>query len=310
MILELDNTRRDTFRKCPYRYNLVFNRGVKPRTGSTALRYGTVLHAAREGFYKHIKENGWARDGKALKQAITFAHNSWEKCNKEQNFYSDYRTFENLSVSFMSYVENFYADEGILKVLHTERAFKIEILPGVFFTGKIDMEVKLNGSNWVDELKTTSKDIGYTSKQQSRAFQFIGYTYAMEKLYPKEQKPEGILITYHHLSAYKSKKTGEYGTPKILFDRIPQFFTEQDTIDWMTSFINTTHHIKECLSLDVWPKQFDSCYLYGACPYLYLCEQRRAPGLENFADMYFITDPWNVLDTCEELVVIPLKEGK
>lgn len=303
--LELDNSRRSAFTKCPYRYYLPYVKGVVPVHGSTALRYGTTFHAGMEGLYSHIKENGWTRDGMALERAVNYAKAAWDRESALYSFKDDYRTFDNFVKSLVLYLDHFSADEKFLEVVSTERSFRIRISENLWFTGKLDMEMILNGSDWINEFKTTGQGITYVANQQNRDNQFIGYTFAMKKLHQKQ--PEGILITYHQLTAYKSKKTGEYGETTINFDRIPQFFGDNDLNEWVESFIYTASLIQTCYKMNIWPKQYDSCYLYGSCPYLFLCEQHRPRDQEILGDQFLIREPWNVLHTVAEDKVITAK---
>ena len=302
----LDNSRRSTFTKCPYRYDLAYNRGITPVKGSTSLRYGSTFHAGMEGLYSHVKEHGWTRDGEALTRAVEYAKKEWDTLSEKQSFYSDYKDFDNFVKSMVLYLNHFAADEGMIEVISTEKAFKIQISPGIWFTGRLDLEMKFSGLCWINEFKTTGKDINFVANQQNRDYQFVGYTYAIKRVY-KDVMPEGILVTYHHLSAYKSKKTGEYGESKILFDRIPQFFTEQDLKDWKDSFLHTAALIRDCETMDFWPRQYDSCHVYGSCPYLFLCEQKMPRGEDRLAGEYIIKEPWNVLDTVERKNVIVIE---
>lgn len=296
MKLKLDNSKRSTFVKCPYRYNLAYVKGIVPSTGSTSLRYGSCFHSAMEGLYSHIAENGWTKDGGALSRAAEMARAKWDELTNSQRYYNDYRDINTLLKALVLYYNHFYADEGMIEVLATEMAFKVNLPDDVLFTGRLDMEMKLSGQQWVNEFKTTGRAISYIAQQQNRDPQFIGYAYALRKIYGEDI--EGFLITYHHLSAYKSKKTGDYGEPKIEFDRIPQFFTDNDLTEWLESFLYTAYQIRTCIANDAWPKQFDSCYVYGACPYLFLCEQRVRAGSEHLADKYTITQNiWDVLNT-------------
>lgn len=298
----LDNSRRSAFSKCPYKYWLIYEQGVRPVKGATALRYGTTFHAGMEGYYSYIKDHGWTRDGNSLTQAVQFASRAWDEETEKFQFYDDYRSLDNCIKALVLYSDHFAMDEQMLEVVETERAFKIEVEPGIYFTGKLDMEMQLNGQKWINEFKTTGRSISYIAGQQHRDAQFNGYTWAIKKL--DLQMPEGILITYHMLTAYKSKKTGTYGEPKIEFDRLPQFFTEQDHRDWKDSFLWTAEQIQTCKARNNWPRQYDSCHLYGACPYLFLCEQRRPRDELNLAGMYEIRKPWNVLDTVPEERII------
>ncbi|MFA5543026.1 MAG: PD-(D/E)XK nuclease family protein [Anaerovoracaceae bacterium] len=298
----LDNSRRSHFAKCPYRYWLTYEKGIQPKQGSTAIRYGSVFHAGMEGFYSHIKDHGWTKDGEALKQAVFFMGETWEKESEDRNFYEDYRSLDNCITSLVHYINHFAADEQMLEVLNTERAFKILVEPGIYFTGKLDLEMLLSGQKWINEFKTTGRSISYVAGMQHRDSQFNGYTWAMKKL--DTVMPEGILITYHMLTAYKSKKTGEYGDAKIEFERLPQFFTEQDHIDWKDEFLWTAEQIMNCKLKNNWPRRYDSCHLYGKCPYLFLCEQRRPRDELNLAGMYNIRTPWNVLETVPENKIV------
>jgi hypothetical protein len=248
-----------------------------------------------EGLYSHIKEHGWTNDGEALTQAVKFASDAWDKETDKYRFYEDYRTLENCLRALIIYMDTFASDEQMLKVLSTERAFKIEVEPGIFFTGKLDIELMLSNQKWVGEFKTTGRNISYVANMQHRDSQFCGYTWAMKKL--DTALPEGILITYHMLTAYKNKKTGQYGEPKIEFERLPQFFMEQDHIDWKDSFLTTAERIQNCKAKNFWPRRYDSCHTYGACPYLFLCEQRRPREELHLAGEYEVSTPWNVLDT-------------
>jgi hypothetical protein len=301
----LDNSKRSTFVKCPYRYDLTYNRGITPVRGSTAMRYGSTFHGGMEGFYSHIAEYGWTRDGKALERAVEYAKEAWDKASARQSFYDDYKTFDNFIKSMVLYLNHFAGDEGMLEIVDTEKAFKIKMIPGVWFTGRLDLDMKLSGSRWINEFKTTGRDIGYIANQQNRDLQFVGYTYAMKRIY-KDVAPEGILITYHQLSAYKSKKTGEFGEAKVTFNRIPQFFTEQDFSDWRDSFLSTAYQIQYATWNNLWPRQFDSCHIYGSCPYLFLCEQKNPRGEDKLAGEYFTTEPWDVLTTVPDRKVVTI----
>lgn len=298
----LDNSRRSTFAKCPYRYWLTYEKGILPSRGSSAIRYGSVFHSGMEGFYSHIKEFGWTADGKALQRAVQYTSAAWEKISEEQSFIEDYRTLDAAVTSIVHYINHFAADEQMLKVLNTERAFKILVTPGIYFSGKLDLEMLLSGQKWINEFKTTGRNISFVANQQHRDSQFNGYTWAMQKL--DTSMPEGILVTYHMLIAYKSKKTGLYGDAKMEFERLPQFFTEQDHTDWRDEFLWTADQIVDSKEKNNFPRRYDSCHLYGSCPYLFLCEQRRPREELNLAGMYKVRTPWNVLETVPKENVI------
>jgi hypothetical protein len=280
-MLELDNSKRSQFVTCPRKYYYSYERNLRPSQGSTALRYGIVYHAAMDAFYNHVKERGWTHDGKAVEVALEAAKTSWEEESSKQTFYNDYRTMENFVQSLMAYISHFHFDEGMLEVVKTERPFKI----------------LLNGRLWQLEHKTTGQALSMQKKRLHRSPQLIGYAYAGQRLNP-EDPPEGGLVTLHHLSAYKSKVTGEYGKAKIQFERIPQMFTEGDFISWRLSFLDTAERILRNKEINLWAVELDHCYQFGRCSYAPLCEQNAELG-EEILWGFHETEPWNVAEGVE-----------
>jgi hypothetical protein len=305
-IIKLDNTRRTTFTTCKRKYYYSYKKGYKSQYGSTALRYGTVWHAMKEGYYKVVADKGW-NTTEAVSNAIIFGKKAWEEESSRYNFIDDYRTLENALLSFAMWVEHFVADEGFLKVVEPEVPFRIKVnltdeekehFPylkehEVFFTGKIDLEVQLGGRYWITEDKTTGQNISIQSERLQRSPQLIGYVVAGNVLLPTP--PEGVLVTFHQLTARKSTKTGLYGEPKIDFSRVPQIFTERDLSDWRVSFLDKANEIALEEQRGLWPKEFNSCYNYNRrCEYYNLCSQNVPLG-EEYTENLHMEEPWDVL---------------
>jgi len=305
-MLELDNSKRSQFVTCPRKYYYQYIRNLRSNYGSTALRYGIAYHAGMDAFYNYTKEYGWQHDGKAFQAAVEGAKASWEEESSKALFYEDYRTLENYAQALITYVSHFNRDEGMLKVVETERAFKLSmklspeeerLFPlinqeGLNFTGKIDMEVLLDERSWQVEHKTTGQPLSIQKNRIHRSPQLIGYTYAGVRLNP-EEPPDGSLVVFHHLSSRKSKKTGEYGKLKIEFERIPQIYTSADLVSWRLSFLNTAESILRSIKENFWPVQLDNCFIYGKCGYSFLCEQNCPLG-EEFLVGFYETEPWEV----------------
>ena len=305
-MLELDNTKRSQLTTCDRKFYWQYIRNLRPNQGSTALRYGIVWHAGKDAFYSYIKENGWTHDGKAFEAAVKAAKDSWEEMSGKQTFYDDYRTLENYIQSLIAYIAHFYYDEGMLKIVETERPFKLSMTlskeeksffpllaqEGLAFTGKIDAEVLLDGRLWQVEQKTTSQALSIQQRRLHRSPQLIGYAYAGRRLNP-EEPPDGSLIVLHHLSAYKSKKTGEYGKVKIEFERTPQIYTDGDFASWRLSFFDTAERLLRNEERGLWPMQQDNCYQYGRCSFAALCEQNAELG-EEILEGFYEEEPWEV----------------
>lgn len=296
--LVLDNTKRSSFSTCRRKYYWQHVRGLQPITGSSALRFGSTWHGAMEGFYSHVRENGWTRDGKALQRAVDFAKAEWDACTKEHTqWYDDYRTLENCLNLFLLYMNHYAADHGMLEVIDTERVFRLPMLlsldeisvfphlekTNVFFTGQIDLRVKLNGMIWIMEHKTTGQTIDLQAGRLNRSAQIKGYTYA--SIVDSEHKAEGCLMSFAQIVARKTK-SGDYGSLTTNFMRHPQIFSNEDLSQWRNSFLAVCNDIAFEHERNLWPCNDDSCYQFGACPYIGLCEQNRRDLNDTITDNY------------------------
>jgi hypothetical protein len=283
--LALHWTTREVAVKCLRKYFFNFVLGLKPNWGSTPLRYGSTWHAGMEAFYRNIQKNGWAKDGGALTDAVNAIEKKWEEETVLFPLWnSDYRTKENCLQSLLAYINHFAADEGHLKVIEVERFFRIPITPTeqeqerfphlepFWFEGRIDLEVFLDGRYWQMDHKTTGQNLTLQASRLQRSGQAIGYTFAGEL--ELDQESDGHLIVLHHLSAYKSKVTGEYGKPKIDFSRIPMLYDEFDVADWMEGSMEIAQRLQIARRSGVWPMEHGSCYTYGRCAYCDLCESK------------------------------------
>jgi len=301
--LKLDNTKRETYRQCERKYFYQYVMGYKPIMGSTALRYGIVWHKVLEAFYRHVADNGWTRDGKAIEAGVFAGQEEWNRYSAKQEFYEDYRDLKNLFTSFMKYIDHFAADEGFIKIIEPEQTFKILIEPTpeelilfprlvpFLFTGKLDLAIELNGLPWRTEFKTTGQALAIQKSRLHRRAQYMGYLWAANQ--DIGVKPEGMLVMLHYLSAYKSKKTGLYGEPKIDFDRSPEIFDKGDLDNWKLSFLSTAERLMIEQERMVWPMNHESCYIYGRCTFCNLCEQNK-PLMHESLDGFFQDEPWDV----------------
>ena len=311
-MLENDNTKRSTSVQCPRKYQLQYIQNIFNLKGSTALRYGSVWHKCLEGFYTIINKKGWEALAEAISAGGEMAKKAWKEETDKREFWDDYRTLQNMMKSFVAYLEFYHGDEGFMKILNPEQVFKIlitptqveqKVFPGIesfYFTGQIDLGVELTGRKWIKEHKSTGWHLGKAAQSLHRSPQLMGYNYATKILHPEGEAPDGSLVSFHHLSAYKSKKTGEYGKPKIDFSRIPHIFSEADLAAWRLAFVNDTYQLQQYFKNQVFPERLDSCYTYGACTYINICEARRGVGNEPMHGFYVDDDPWDVLKGKED----------
>ena len=294
--LHIDHSRRSCASSCLRKYYWRYVRNLVPTIGSNALRYGSTWHGFLDGFYSTIKDGGWASSHSAFEAAFAHGKATWEKESSEQSFYEDdYRTFSNCTKAFLEYNNYYQMDKEMLRVIDIEKAFSIE-LPDFIFDGKLDLQVELNGVNWLMEHKTTSQYITTQAERMNRAAQTIGYWNACRIL---GFDMEGILINFHQLTSRKNK-AGSWGEPTMAFQRVPQLYTKQNVDDWYVHFAWEVHNLERCYETSTWPKNYDSCYQFGRCGYLPLCDQFRPLGEEQLS--HFIEKKWDVKKTVSEVI--------
>jgi len=287
--IRLDNTKRSTAVRCLRKFQLSHMLGLKSIYGSTALRYGSCFHAFMEGFYGTIKQYGWAKRSVAINNAILLGKKSWDESSEGAMFWDDYRTFENCTASFINYITHFEADQNTLEVIATEQVFSLNMeletdievemfgyLPPIVYTGKLDLQMKLNETKWIDEFKTTGQSLSIQEARLYRSPQIIGYSYAAKRVLNFDAT--GALVTLHQLFSRKGK-SGEYGKVTIDFSRTPQIFTDDDIFKWKMSFLKTCGDIYQCEKSNYFPCQFDSCFDYNRkCQFYGLCTSNTEPS--------------------------------
>lgn len=284
----IDNTKRSMFRQCAKKYFFSTKHGWQSNFGSTAIRYGVAWHGMQEAYHNYVKEHGWPVEPQqrieALTAAIQLGKEKWDKETLTKTYHDDYKNYNTAVDAFNEYLTFFAGDKDYLKVIHTERKFECPIeaeneledkllsnLPPVIFTGRIDLCVEMDSMKWIFDFKSTGWILDQVISKANRSPQLIGYSYAGDKVL--DFKPAGCLCSFHYLGSTKSKVTGEYGKVRFDFRRVPQIYTAGDIAAWKLSFIGTCKDIHFAEQNDFWPESFDSCFMYGACPYLRLCQQ-------------------------------------
>jgi len=239
----------------------------------------------------------------AIVKAFEMGKTKWDKETKTKIFNDDYKNFNTAVIGFNNYLDYFKDDRNYIKVISTERKFEclieaenevelrlLEKLPPIIFTGKIDLCVELDYAKWIFDFKTTGWILDQVISKANRSPQLIGYSYAGEKVL--DFKPSGCLCSFAFVGSRKNK-AGEYGNVKHDFRRVPQIFTQGDIDAWKLQLIDAAREIHFCTENNLWVESFDSCYNYGACPYLKLCRQHTE--YENLNLEGFHTEYWDVL---------------
>lgn len=278
---------------CPRLYFLQNVLGLESSRGSNPMRFGSAWHAYLQGYYTHIRDNGWSQDGGAIIQAGKYGSKDWEEYSSRYSFSDDNDTYLNqqtLGECFLEYITGFYEDEEMLTVLESEQFFEINFslstsekkiftyIDEVDYRGKIDLQASLGGANWIVEFKTTGWSLPLLIKQLDRSPQLLGYQVCGNIL---KHEINGCLIPILYLIA-RRKKDGEYGKVSKQLRRIPRIFSEQDMKQWIESLYHSADYLSYLIKQDIWPMQFERCGDFGGCNFTDICTM--LPELDEVRD--------------------------
>jgi len=280
--LRLDNSKRATFLECPRKYFIEYEKHLRTLNGSTPLRYGLAWHRGLEATYTADWENSYPSSSALALHSILHANETFDaETDKATNWFPDYRTKQNLAEAFYHYWQQFAVDFQNFEILSAEEPFEITLLPstpkqGIFyktsglyafqFVGIIDLCIKTSGATWLFDHKTTSQPIYREAERLERSYQFLGYANAARRWL--SLPVQGAIISFHHLSSTKSRKTGLYGKSRIEFARQPVLYTPSDYTAFEDHLWWVASQIHQCRTNNYFPRNPDSCFnKYGKCRY-------------------------------------------
>jgi hypothetical protein len=305
-MLAVDHSGRSDFILCPRKWQNRWQRAIITEWGSNPLRYGVGWHGCMEGFYGHLAEHGWEDYDMAIAKGIEKGISEYRRDMGKQEFYDDYRTELNMTDCFMRYCDHYAADYEMLKIIEPERTFMLKVVPNEFeaeafpgvkpfiYKGRLDLLVELNGMINIMEFKTTGQSIALQQQRLHRSPQVIGYLYGATHCMP--HKPEGALVSIHQILARKLK-SGGYGKLTVNFSRSPFIISKEDLAHFRFHLIRDVYHLQQAMGSGFYSLNHYSCYTYGGCSYIGLCEQNRPVGEEILDVGYMVDpDPWDVLN--------------
>ena len=287
----LTNSRMRTWRECARKEHLSYNMRVKPKKIGDALRFGSLVHAGLESWWK----------GEGLVGALAAVQVEADPFER---------------VKAMALIEGYdvmWSGEEI-EALEVEVEFEAPLLnPKTWaasrtwrLAGKIDAIVKMNGQTMVREFKTTSEAIENDGDDywlrlaiDSQVSQYIigaealGYQVS-STLYDVARKPllrpdmatppdvrkytkDGRLYANQRdrdetpNEYYARVKTDVLSNLNYYFKRkiIPR--SEEQLKDHMADVWMTARSIRDAQLLERHPRSPESCMRYGRCPYWSCC---------------------------------------
>lgn len=323
-VFRIDNSSLEAFNTCPRsaEYRLVENRVSHP---SSALVFGSAIHAGLEAWYKLVQYDEQPDFESAMRMAFDVASQVYNKemqaCTAS-GFGDDWRNLDRVIDTLHRYFSHYQFDDVEVYDSHIEQAFSAPLaiitfnksVPGyyvkdmeqaesvfvnkihVYWTGRIDLIVKDQGGLWVMDHKTTSM-LGPTFWDNFvLSSQMIGYCWAAEKVVVREPI-KGVIV--NAIAGRKPTRTG-VGTE---FHRRHFYYSEDQILAWKKNTIALVGNFLSALKSGFFPMSTTWCIgKYGKCRYHDVCSLPEKDKLPYLYSDYYSDNTWSPLteDTSNE----------
>jgi len=309
----VDNTKLSDYKVCPRYYYLRHIKGWRPGGTAMPLIFGLCWHEAM-----NIVWVGYAsvRNGSITKwDLVDAAMLAFENCWTDQGL----KAFEDLDMQdlemlgartpmiakemLINYIEKREDILNTMELIAAERPFAVPLYPDrtdIWYIGRRDKDVKVNGDIVVIEHKTTSEykiDGGFKSQY-------------LESFYPNSQV-EGYLyaanIEYGDVRYVWADTALVHKKVHNAFRFIPISATITalnswlwETRDWVDRIQSELERLADAEAqkiLTAFPRSTNQCVgKYGLCSMLPICRGFNNPATLDVPPPGFIHDPWNPFD--------------
>lgn len=205
---KLSFSKLNTYRNCPYRYDLMYNKRIFIDGVTLASLYGALIHKIEERIFNYILSGG-AIPYDELKEDFMNYNIPNRKGNKKdgifgvkilkktfptdwkKRYWKTLKNYDDKVEDYLNYgiywLENFLKNNPTIKPIRSEFKFEYEY-KGYVFSGAIDRIFynSATGEYIIHDIKT--KENPYKEKELINPLQFVIYKNAMEKEYGKGAK--------------------------------------------------------------------------------------------------------------------------
>jgi len=272
----VDSTKIRCFKTCPRKffYNYVLH--WRPDAPNIHLEFGTAWHLAKEHLFNH----GWTDAHVEEAYAIFLSH--YRKFFSEQDDLNlQPKDAGNAHKALKEYVKEYrYANEKFT-VIGSEVAGRVKLSEDFDMSVKIDLVLADEfGKKWILDHKTSGRDSPTYDEAYYLSDQMFGYTNALFSMFPHEE----VKGAYVDISVLR--KTGNLHKRLPLVRNFKQMQEWHSTILYWAGLLRVeyqqlSNEIEDdafnAEYLSAFPKNTESCTMYGRCPYMSLCLQCKNP---------------------------------
>ena len=286
--MDISNNSSSVARSCWKKFYWRYNEKLTPIRQSPALTLGRVVHEAFDLYYT----------GTPVQDVILHIKKTFdEEIDKAAPDESEYLVIQKFTALGMFAHCNFL-DTKKFEEIQSEKEFRVKLIPGVYFTGRLDGLVKKRGLWWVRELKTTSQSQRQFHQRCATSSQGTAYVWAMKKLgydvkgimYDFIKKPLLRKRVCEDQFEYGSRILADYkNKPDFYFGQIFSYRNDLELRMWEEDAISLAKDIQAKAKSGRYYRNTSACYSYNSeCPYKKICFEEQPDNL--MLQLYFRRD--------------------
>lgn len=267
--VNIDSSALSNFKKCPYSYYLRYVLGFTSKETKIYFSFGTAYHRYREVLEKSWKEfNGLSHKSyeEHIATGIEAGLKSWGSTRDlipPSKFYwlTKARLIESMMMVGKHWIEE--KKNNKIVVLETEQPFNIVLPDGNTRSGRFDQIILLNGKSiWGRDFKTTTKEMMFFESMLSPNDQFIGYTYAQQKLTGKPVSGQMVEVLQSLRPTKDNPKPSKLEFRNVSYSPGQFELWEREQAYWQVL-------LKACRDNDFYPRNETQC---GFCEFHNVCK--------------------------------------
>lgn len=280
--VEMNSGRLRDYKFCPELYRLKNVLGYKPKESPIYWVWGRSIHKFLERLEVYYAEKKYPNEA-IVGLAIIDAMKEWGDTKDPP---IDDRKFGFMTKSRLSdlllFISKYWIAEkeaGKIEVLSTEKTFSIQLPDGQWISGTPDNPIiKWQGSKYVRDFKSTTKEFKYYKRGLFPNDQFARYVYGAQELIG--EKVSGFMVDIFYMTRDKGPS----------FHREIIGFSKEVIDRWLNDQIYWKNAIDYSRENDNYPLNENNCIW---CPFHRVCQAQSQMGKEYVLKTEYIFAPWD-----------------
>lgn len=275
----IDSSALKEFQRCPRAYFFHYVLGYVPKEEKIWFAWGKAIHK----FYEMAEINLAKTQNIDISGALAL-QKAVQEWGDTKDAPADNKKFAHMNkVNLSQVLTNAFKEwkkektAGIIKVIHTEMPFVVQLDNGIWISGRIDQVVSWSGREMIRDFKSTSKKWQWYKRSLFPADQFTRYVYAFRKLSGKPVVGVAVDVIICNSEGLK-------------FEREQTNYTVEELTRWEEAQLHWDAALKRCRETDNYPMVESAC---NFCDYREVCTTRGEQSQVYVLKTKFIKQVWD-----------------